>query len=79
MEPTDPTSPPQLSSGRGERAFAVSALKLAGLAGVLLGWRPGEFWAATPAELAAMLSALGEEPGGATGDDLRRLSEMFPD
>jgi hypothetical protein len=49
------------------------------LAGVLLGWRPGEFWAATPAELAAMLSALGEEPGGATGDDLRRLSEMFPD
>jgi uncharacterized phage protein (TIGR02216 family) len=29
---------------------------LAGLAGRRLGWRAGEFWAATPAELAAILA-----------------------
>jgi hypothetical protein len=32
------------------------------MAGALLGWRPDEFWAATPAELAAVLTALA--PGG---------------
>lgn len=43
--------------------FAVSALKLAGLVPRLLGWRPAEFWAATPAELAAIL-----QPGTAAGE-----------
>ena len=35
-----------------------------GLAGALLGWRPDEFWRATPAELAAVLEAMsgGEAP-----------------
>jgi hypothetical protein len=28
------------------------------MAGALLGWRPDEFWAATPAELAAVLTAM---------------------
>lgn len=36
--------------------FASNALHLAGLVPRLLGWRPAEFWAATPAELAAILS-----------------------
>lgn len=36
------------------RAFAPGAARLAGLAARLLGWRPGEFWNATPAELAAI-------------------------
>ena len=31
---------------------------LAILAGALLGWRPDEFWRATPAELAAVIEAL---------------------
>ena len=35
--------------------FADAARKLAGAAGRLLGWTPGTFWAATPAELAAIL------------------------
>ena len=33
--------------------FGDAALRLAGLAGLLFGWRPEEFWQATPAELAA--------------------------
>lgn len=36
--------------------FAPGALRLAGLAARALGWRPPEFWAATPAELAAILA-----------------------
>mgnify|MGYP003576732245 FL=1 len=60
--------------------FAGAALRLAGLAGALLGWRPDEFWRATPAELAAVMGALvGREPAAASADDLERLMEMFPD
>ena len=60
--------------------FTAAASRLAGLSGWLLGWRPGEFWAATPAELAAILDARGI-PDAVTADpsDLRRLQEMFPD
>ena len=36
--------------------FGAGALRLAGLAARQLGWRPHEFWAATPAELAAALA-----------------------
>lgn len=36
-------------------SFAGSARRLAGLVARALGWRPGEFWTATPAELAAIL------------------------
>lgn len=60
--------------------FAQGAARLAGLAGALLGWRPNEFWRATPGELAAVLEALaGERAGGAGADDVARLKEMFPD
>lgn len=37
-------------------AFGPAALCLCGLAARLLGWRPAEFWDATPAELAAALA-----------------------
>lgn len=37
------------------RTFGEAALILAGIASRHLGWRPGEFWAATPAELATAL------------------------
>jgi uncharacterized phage protein (TIGR02216 family) len=60
--------------------FSGEAAKLAGGAGLLLSWRPDEFWRATPAELAAVLEAMA--PAGedsASGDDLARLMEMFPD
>ena len=60
--------------------FSNGAARLAGLAGVLLGWRPEEFWRATPAELAAVIGAMAgdvEEPIGRS--DLDRLMERFPD
>jgi uncharacterized phage protein (TIGR02216 family) len=60
--------------------FAESAARLAGLAGALLGWRPEEFWRATPAELAAVLGPMAPQgEDGASGADLARLMEMFPD
>ena len=60
--------------------FEEGAARLAGLAGALLGWRPDEFWNATPAELGAILAALaGEEIVPASRADVARLKEMFPD
>jgi Phage tail assembly chaperone protein, TAC len=60
--------------------FGESAARLAGMAGALLGWRPHEFWDATPAELTAIINALSPpEAGGADGTTLTRLQELFPD
>jgi Phage tail assembly chaperone protein, TAC len=61
-------------------SFAATAARVAGLAGALLGWRPDEFWAATPAELGTVLRAFAPdvaEPPSA--NDLTRLKERFPD
>jgi hypothetical protein len=60
--------------------FSAGAARLAGLAGALLGWRPEEFWNATPAELATVIAALiGDNASAADAGDLARLQEMFPD
>jgi uncharacterized phage protein (TIGR02216 family) len=40
--------------------FAEGTARLSGLVPRLLGWRPDDFWNATPAELAAIL--IGAEP-----------------
>lgn len=60
--------------------FAASAARLAGQAGAVLGWSPGAFWAATPAELAVVVAALTGEaavpPDAAT---IAKLREAFPD
>lgn len=60
--------------------FADTALKLAGQTALLLGWRPAEFWDATPAELRAVLHGLAAQDGAA-GDHalLGALMEQFPD
>ena len=61
--------------------FADGAARLAGIAGAILGWRPDEFWRATPVELELVIRALagGEEAAPADAAQLRRLQEMFPD
>ena len=60
--------------------FGERAAMLAGMAARLLGWRPDEFWRATPAELAAVLRAMaGEDGAPPSPSDLARLMEMFPD
>ncbi len=64
----------------GMERFSEAAARLAGFAGALLGWRPEEFWRATPAELGAVLGAMaGESPEAASRSDLERLMERFPD
>lgn len=57
--------------------FAGLALALGGVAARSLGWRPHEFWAATPAELAAALGLLAPDAGPASLDrqTLQRLME----
>lgn len=64
-------------------SFAQNARSLAGQAGLLLGWRPDEFWRATPDELADALRPLRDMTGaaGAPLDRavLDRLREMYPD
>lgn len=37
--------------------FADAAVRWCGLAASLLGWRPAEFWAVTPAELTMAIAA----------------------
>ena len=65
-------------SGMGR--FSESAGRLAGLAGALLGWRPDEFWRATPAELGAVLGVLSGSPDeAASRSDLERLMPRVPD
>jgi uncharacterized phage protein (TIGR02216 family) len=59
--------------------FSDAAARLAGIAGALLGWRPEEFWTATPAELAAIVAVLAGDGATAGAGDLARLMEMFPD
>jgi len=62
--------------------FSDAARRLAGAAGALLGWRPEEFWSATPDELAAILEALAGRGGAGEGigrADLEMLERMFPD
>ena len=59
-----------------ERArFADGARRLAGLVPRLLGWRPGELWEATPAELAAILAA--GERGSGTPLSRRELTALL--
>ncbi len=60
--------------------FADAAARLAGTAAVLAGWRPDEFWRATPAELGTVMLALAGDADATAGPpDLKRLQEMFPD
>jgi Phage tail assembly chaperone protein, TAC len=60
--------------------FADTALQLCGQCALLLGWRPDEFWDATPAELACVLNAVAAQsdvPPDAS--DLQALMELFRD
>ena len=60
--------------------FIQQATRLAGLTGALLGWRPHEFWSATPAELATILTALAPDTANPADRDLiTTLQEQFPD
>lgn len=62
--------------------FAAAAVRLAGLAGLRLGWSPDAFWRATPADLAAVVAALNPATTAATPPDaatIAKLKEAHPD
>lgn len=63
--------------------FRDHARRLAGHAALLLGWRPDEFWDATPDELGAALSAaipwVHEATPPLDRETLQRLTERNPD
>ena len=54
--------------------FAQHAVQLGRLAARALGWRPHEFWAATPAELTTILG--GEPKEGLSRSALSRMMEQ---
>lgn len=75
---------PRTDTARGDvsQTFATAAVRLAGLSAWMIGWTPDTFWAATPAELAAILSALTpahDATAHATPAQLAHLMEQFPD
>lgn len=57
-------------------SFGLAALELYALAARLLGWRPDEFWRATPAELAAALKLPGQAGQMLGRDEFNRLMEQ---
>lgn len=65
--------------------FGDIAARLAGLVCALLGWQPGQFWRATPDELAAIFAALTADGAHRTTaapldrQQLQQLKEIFPD
>lgn len=60
---------------RVSEAFGASVARLGGQAALLLGWMPDAFWAATPEELATVLSAMRQPEGGTM--DKRTLEKMM--
>ena len=56
--------------------FGDAALALCALAARTLGWRPEEFWSATPVELATALGA-GAGPVAAPGVDRALLARLM--
>lgn len=56
------------------------AHRLSGQTALILGWRPEEFWTATPAELLAILSATSPASTEAVdAQSLAILMDQFPD
>ncbi len=58
--------------------FADAAVRLCGQCALMVGWRPDEFWLATPAEVAAIFSATHEPQSNdsVTRDDIQRMMEQ---
>lgn len=65
--------------------FGPVARQLLGVMARLCGWRPDEFWRATPEDAAAVLAGWLEPPAGPAADggcdagQLAAMMERFPD
>jgi len=60
-------------------SFTAGAQQCWRAAALLLGWRPDEFWCATPAELAQSLPAPDEATLGMSAEELECLRSLHPD
>jgi hypothetical protein len=58
--------------------FGEAATRLCNAAALILGWRPHEFWDATPAELALALQS-SDRADGPDVATINALKERFPD
>lgn len=65
----------------GSPRFADNAARIFGQCALLLGWRPDEFWSATPAEIAAIQAALRgpEQSASLSRADIDRLMQIEND
>ncbi len=60
--------------------FADAAKRLGAQCALHLGWRPDDFWNATPAELSSILAVVHHNDDvPAVAADTRRLLALFPD
>ena len=61
--------------------IGVAAMELVGVMARVAGWRPEDFWAATPADVRAVLAGWVEGEAGASfdGNALAAMMEQFPD
>ena len=59
--------------------FGEAAARLCGAAAMMLGWRPEEFWNATPAELALALQPPEISFDAPDAETIVRLKRLFPD
>lgn len=60
-------------------SFGAVAARLCGAASVLLGWRPDEFWNATPTELAMALNLGADVASPPDMETIEALRQRFPD
>ena len=60
-------------------SFGEAAVRLSSAASLLLGWRPDEFWNATPAELALILSYSTASSDPPDQHVIEALRDRFPD
>jgi hypothetical protein len=58
--------------------FGDAAARLSGAASLLLGWRPEEFWNATPAELALAMT-IETTVDAPDAETIEALRHRFPD
>ncbi len=65
----------------GGQDFGPCAMQLLGVMARVAGWRPEEFWNATPADVRMVLAGWVEADGAAAfdGTALAALMEQFPD
>lgn len=61
--------------------LSENALHLLGVMARIAGWQPGDFWAATPADVRAVLGGWVEADAAASFDGaaLAAMMERFPD